>query len=59
MFPEQGFIPQGFSQRSLMQALFVGQSELLLQPRRTQETLGLPPYPDGHSQIALWLIPLH
>lgn len=53
MFPVQGFFAQGFSQRLLMQALLVGQSELLLQPRRIQETLGLPPNPGGHSQMAL------
>lgn len=53
MFPVQEFFAQGFSQRLLMQALLVGQSELLLHPRRTQETLGLPPNPGRHSQMAL------
>lgn len=44
---------QGSSQRLLIHALFVGQSILLLHPNKTQDTVGLPFKPGGHSQMAL------
>lgn len=54
-----GFDMQGSSQRLLIHALFVGQSILLLHPNKTQDTVGLPFKPGGHSQMALWFIARH